>query len=149
MTDTEAGTTPHQPELPTITPAADVFEQQLGAFGRWFDTLTTPQKQRVRMRSQLVTDAAKLEARSVIEFLNARRRELQPRARGFDAGSPRVLAEAAARIAAGEATAGELRAIVRVKAEAVREGRYKFEHLRPRTLFNATLVQQYLAELGT
>lgn len=93
-------------------------------------------------------DAKRLgaDAQAVLEFLNAKRAEVDPGKRGYRA-TPTNLRFIRGRLVDG-ITLAELKAIVALKCRQARADEFDPRYLRPETLFNATKAEQYLGELG-
>ena len=117
-------------------------EQVIDRFRKWWPGAPVKVKNAIR---KIVGDeqakAHDADARAVLEFLNSKR----PGKRGFRP-TEQNLRFIRARLDSG-ATPAELRQVVVVKSRQAGTGEFDPRYLRPATLFNATMFEQYLGEL--
>lgn len=83
----------------------------------------------------------------VLDYLNVRRAEIVPNARGFDPQSKGNRRHPRARLAAGHPKA-DLIAVIDSQLEAWRDRAEMHVHFCPDTLFNETKFNKYLANIG-
>ena len=83
----------------------------------------------------------------ILDYLNARRAEILPKARGFDTASKGNRRLPRARLAAGHPKA-DLIAVIDSQLEAWRDRTEMHVHFCPDTLFNETKFNKYLANVG-
>lgn len=118
--------------------------QTLERFAAWWARQGPDMQASIR---EIVRDAARkphtAEADQVLAHLNAQRERLGLSPFRYVEEHRRLLR---ARISSGISVA-DLRAINAVKARQVKAGEFNGKHLRPRTLYSASLCEQYLAEL--
>lgn len=126
----------------------DLSNNQIARFKNWFEALPTDQKKEIREivradgRHQYRADAI-----SILEFLNRKRADINPQARGFRP-VPSQLKFIEARLAEGADTA-DCKGVIAAQCRKCRDGDFGFRYLRPETLFNATKFESYLADIGS
>jgi len=118
-------------------------EKQIERFLHWWNRqgIETQQQLRDIINGKPAGDPAELAAvDAVLDHLN----RVTGRRFRKDGPNRRIVRQ---RLREPGNTVATLRAVVAVKARQARQGRYNPEHLRPATLFKATLFSQYVAEL--